>query len=223
MAATARDICKAALRRLRVIDADEPPDANEIEDTVVGLNDMLTSWQQSSIDLLLARDFELDDEFRFWVPPRETGFEVIAIANFVGDWDAQTNTPTLMSGSGNPGDVYRVSVAGNTPLDDVSSWNINDYFIYDGGLVARDVIQGGVWRRGPSSRRFNRGIHALLAVHMSDQFGVQPTERTQMDADDGWDSIMAAYIKPPTKGIYNSTLVRLPSNRYLDYSRILGS
>ncbi|MBC6444620.1 MAG: hypothetical protein GDA50_04200 [Alphaproteobacteria bacterium GM202ARS2] len=223
MVTTARDICKTALRRLRVIDADEAPDPNEAEDTLAGLNDMLTSWQQYNMNLLLARDFELDDEFRFFVPPAETGFEVIQIANLKGDWNADTNTPALSSGVGNPGDVYRVSVAGSTRLDDVSSWSVNDFLIYDGGLVARDVIQGGVWRRGPSSRRFNRGVHALLAIYVADQYGITPSDTTHLDAIEGWDSIMSAYIKPPTKGIYDSALVRLPSNRYLDYSRILGS
>ena len=52
-----------------------------------------------------------------------------SIMEYQGTWDASTNTPTLASGTGNAGDVYRVSVAG-TALS--LTFEVGDYVIYNG-------------------------------------------------------------------------------------------
>ena len=52
-----------------------------------------------------------------------------SIMEYKGTWNADTNTPTLASGTGSPGDVYRVSVAG-TSLS--LSFEVGDYVIYNG-------------------------------------------------------------------------------------------
>lgn len=52
--------------------------------------------------------------------------------NYKGEWNANTNTPTLTSGVGTAGDYYRVSVAGTTNLDGVSSWALGDEAFFDG-------------------------------------------------------------------------------------------
>jgi hypothetical protein len=49
--------------------------------------------------------------------------------DYKGAWDASTNTPTLANGTGNAGDVYRVSVAGNALG---LTFEIGDYAIYNG-------------------------------------------------------------------------------------------
>lgn len=48
-----------------------------------------------------------------------------------GNWNAQTNTPTLSSGIGTEGDYYTITVAGNTLLDGTSSWNLGDIIIFN--------------------------------------------------------------------------------------------
>lgn len=52
-----------------------------------------------------------------------------------GNWDANTNTTSyneaLESGIGNPDEKYRVTVAGNTNLDGINSWAINDIVYFD--------------------------------------------------------------------------------------------
>jgi hypothetical protein len=53
-----------------------------------------------------------------------------AMVEIAGGWNASTNTPTLASGVGTSGAVYRVSTAGNTVLDSVGSWNVGDYAFY---------------------------------------------------------------------------------------------
>jgi hypothetical protein len=52
-----------------------------------------------------------------------------SIMEYKGTWNADTNTPTLASGTGSPGDVYRVSVAG-TSLS--LTFEVGDYVIYNG-------------------------------------------------------------------------------------------
>lgn len=59
---------------------------------------------------------------------------------YQGVWNASTNTPTLTSGSGTKGYVYKVSVAGSTTLDGVSQWNVNDQVVFDG--TTWDKIDG---------------------------------------------------------------------------------
>lgn len=56
-----------------------------------------------------------------------------AIMAYLGVWDADTNSPALADGTGNAGDVYRVSVAGSQNLGAGSvSFNVGDYVIYSG-------------------------------------------------------------------------------------------
>jgi len=56
-----------------------------------------------------------------------------AVMIYKGTWDASTNTPTLADGSGDAGDVYRVSVAGTQDLGSGSiTFGVGDYCIYNG-------------------------------------------------------------------------------------------
>jgi hypothetical protein len=59
---------------------------------------------------------------------------------YQGTWNASTNTPTLTSSTGTKGYYYKVSVAGSTTLDGLSSWNVGDTAIYDG--TTWDKIDG---------------------------------------------------------------------------------
>ena len=57
---------------------------------------------------------------------------LVGAVNYQGVWDAQTNTPTLSSSVGTKGFYYKVSVAGSTTIDGISSWSVNDVIIYNG-------------------------------------------------------------------------------------------
>lgn len=52
-----------------------------------------------------------------------------SIMEYQGVFNASTNTPTLANGTGSPGDVYRVSVAGTVLGLDLA---VGDYVIYNG-------------------------------------------------------------------------------------------
>ena len=51
---------------------------------------------------------------------------------YKGTWNASTNNPFLQSGVGNKGDYYVVSVAGNTNLDGITTWNLGDWAVFNG-------------------------------------------------------------------------------------------
>lgn len=67
-----------------------------------------------------------------------------------GDWNAETNNPSLASGIGTLGDHYRVSAAGSTLLDGDSSWAVGDWALFT----------GTVWKRVP-----NTDITSCLEIH----------------------------------------------------------
>ena len=49
---------------------------------------------------------------------------------FQGTWNADTNTPTLASGTGTTGHFYIVSVAGSTDLDGITDWKVGDWAVF---------------------------------------------------------------------------------------------
>jgi len=49
---------------------------------------------------------------------------------YSGTWNANTNTPTLASGTGTTGHFYIVSVAGSTNLDGITDWQVGDWAIF---------------------------------------------------------------------------------------------
>lgn len=53
-------------------------------------------------------------------------------ATSAGSWDADTNSPTLTSGSGTANSYYTVSVAGTTTLDGLTDWEVGDIVFFDG-------------------------------------------------------------------------------------------
>ena len=58
----------------------------------------------------------------------------IGALNYKGTWNANTNTPTLVSSVGNKGDYYVVNVAGTTNLNGITDWQVNDWAIFNGSV-----------------------------------------------------------------------------------------
>lgn len=65
--------------------------------------------------------------------------EVSAGELYQGDWNAATNTPTLVSSVGTEGHYYRVTTAGTTTLDGISVWEIGDEVLFRNGVWIRRV------------------------------------------------------------------------------------
>jgi hypothetical protein len=54
--------------------------------------------------------------------------------NYQGTWNANTNTPTLVSSTGTKGYYYVVDVAGTTNLNGITDWQIGDWAIFNGTI-----------------------------------------------------------------------------------------
>jgi hypothetical protein len=67
-----------------------------------------------------------------WTIPRPSGITSVDPYTYLGTWDADTNTPTLTSGVGTHGDLYVVSVSGNTTLGAELSFTRGEYVWFDG-------------------------------------------------------------------------------------------
>lgn len=57
---------------------------------------------------------------------------ILGTLEFQGVWNASTNAPALVSGVGTKGFYFVVNVAGTTPLDGITDWNIGDWAIFNG-------------------------------------------------------------------------------------------
>jgi len=58
----------------------------------------------------------------------------IGAVNYKGTWDANANSPALVSSVGTQGDYYVVNVAGTTNLNGISDWQIGDWAIFNGSV-----------------------------------------------------------------------------------------
>lgn len=62
---------------------------------------------------------------------------------YQGTWNASTNSPTLVSGTGTKGNYYKVSVAGTTSIDGHATWAVDDTIIFDGVVWDKIGASGG--------------------------------------------------------------------------------
>jgi hypothetical protein len=51
---------------------------------------------------------------------------------YQGVWNANTNSPALVNGTGTKGYFYKVSVAGTTTIDSNTNWHVGDWIAFDG-------------------------------------------------------------------------------------------
>jgi hypothetical protein len=84
------------------------------------------------------------------IPTTQLGNSVM---EYQGSWNASTNTPTLANGTGNAGDVYRVSVAGTRNLGAGNiTFAVGDLVIYNGTVWERSPL--GVVLAVPNKQTF---------------------------------------------------------------------
>ncbi len=82
---------------------------------------------------------------------------------FQGSWNASANSPSLVSGTGTKGYLYKVGTAGTTTIDGISQWNAGDSIVFNGTVwdkidgIATEVLSvnglvGAVALTGTSDR-----------------------------------------------------------------------
>lgn len=200
MTTTVRDICTRALKRINIVSAMETPSAEDMISARDYLNELMWGWHGNGINTLMQADWALDDVFRFFVPPLELEARTISALRYRGEWDANANSPSLATATGTEGYAYKVTTAGATTLDDVTSWAVNDYAVFDG--VA--------WRKSIDSTRFIGAITANLGKALCEEFGTDPTALLISAASDGWFTMQGYYVKPPKAG-FDRALTSMPS------------
>lgn len=86
------------------------------------------------------------------VPTTYLPDSIVGAVSYKGVWNASTNTPTLLNGSGAQGEYYKVSVAGTTALDGISDWQVGDWVISDGTVWSKvdntDLVSSVAGRTG---------------------------------------------------------------------------
>ena len=111
-----------------------------------------------------------------------------------GNWDAATNTPTLVSGgAGNAeGDYYNVSVAGSTNLDGETNWEVGDW-----AVLVDDGAGGQVWDKIDNSE---------TVTSVNGQTGV-----VVLGSDDVTEGVTNLYNQTHTGDVTGSTALTLES------------
>lgn len=66
------------------------------------------------------------------VPVSQLPDTVVGSVDYKGTWNANTNTPNLVTAIPDKGDYYVVNVAGSTSLGGITDWKIGDWAIYNG-------------------------------------------------------------------------------------------
>jgi hypothetical protein len=81
---------------------------------------------------------------------------------YKGSWNASTNSPTIVSGTGTNGNYYIVSVAGTTTIDGISSWAVGDWIVFNGTVWQKIANQSVTSVNGLS------GIVTLTTTNISE-------------------------------------------------------
>ncbi len=196
--ATARNIVERALKRAALSNATENASGADLSDGLTALNEMMYGWKAVGVDIA-HQELAASDTFSFFVPPDAMKSAVLQSLSYQGTWNASTNSPALTTGNGTEGYLYKVSAAGSTKLDDVTSWAAGDFAIFD----------GADWLKSQSSAPFEGAVVALLAVRICEDYGAQPGPILMRDANNGWLNIMSKFVRPDT-AIYDRVLRKMP-------------
>lgn len=203
--ATVRKLCIDALKRIRVVGATGDAAAEDVALALDSLNRSLVQMLANGVPLLDVDQTPrtLSQEFFFFVPPENLKGSTLDLATYVGTWDATANNPTLTTGVGTEGYVYRVATAGTTTLDAVSTWVLNDYLIFD----------GKAWQKGILSSRFDLGVVDMVALDLCATYGKDPHPVLQQSASDFFGNMLGAFLKVDD-AVIDSAIRRMPSRRY---------
>lgn len=152
-----------------------------------------------------------------------------SVMTYEGVWNASTNTPTLADGTGNTGQVYRVSVAGTQNLGSGSIvFDVGDYAIYNAS---------GVWEKSDTtdavaSVNGQTGVVTLTTTNISEGTNLYYTDERAQDSvgniltdsssvdftyNDGANTITAAVLPA---GVDHNQLLNYSANQHVDHTAV---
>jgi hypothetical protein len=151
-----------------------------------------------------------------------------SVMEYQGNWNASTNTPTLVDGTGNNGDVYRVSVAGSQNLGSGSiTFAVGDFAIYNGSIWEKSLNSNEV-----TSVNSQTGVVVLdtddvlegtsqyfTDERAQDAVGTILTDSASIDFTyaDGTPSITATVLPA---GVDHDSLNNFVANEHVDHSTV---
>jgi hypothetical protein len=100
------------------------------ESDVTGLTTSLTACEQIT-NKGVANGYPALDSTAH-IPLAQLPASLQGAMSYTGVWNATTNIPAIVSGTGTKGTYYKVSVAGSTLIDGNSTWHVGDMIIFDG-------------------------------------------------------------------------------------------
>lgn len=150
------------------------------------------------------------------------------VMEYQGNWNASTNTPTLVDGSGSAGDVYRVNVAGSQNLGSGSiTFAVGDFAIYNGSIWEKSLNSNEV-----TSVNSQTGVVVLDTDDISEGTNQYFTDERAQDAvgtilvdsasidftySDGTPSITADVLPA---GVDHDSLNNFVANEHVDHSTV---
>jgi len=214
--ATVQALVTRALRRIGVVDALQSPSSEDSAAGLAALNEMIDGWAGEAVDVkhrqVFTSGFVLSDTFWMFIPPSGCSWSTVYTMTYGGTWNASTNSPTLADGTGTLGTFYRVATAGGTDLDDVTgAWVVDDSLI----LGRLDNTSDDVWLKGRHPVGYEGAVVAMLALRLTDEYGITPQPMLVADASSGWGRIAAAYVIP-APATYDAAVVSTP-NRFRNW------
>jgi len=67
-----------------------------------------------------------------------------AVLTYLGTWDANANSPTIVSSTGSTGQYYIVGTSGSTTIDGNSTWVAGDWIVFGDGSKWQRVMGSGL-------------------------------------------------------------------------------
>lgn len=101
-----------------------------------------------------------------------------SVTNYLGSWNATTNSPTITSSVGPfpAGSYYIVGTAGTTSINGVASWSIGDWVVWSGSVWQK--ITGGATALTVSSSNITGGTSGRVLYNNAGTLGERATTGT---------------------------------------------
>lgn len=135
------------------------------------------------------------------VPTSQLPAAVLGALDYQGTWNANTNSPALVSSTGTKGFYYKVSTAGATSIDGNASWHVGDWIVFDGTVwdkvdnyEAVISVNGQVGAVSLSASDLTNGVQGSGAVVLANAPTLtNPVVGTQSAGDNSTKAASTAY------------------------------
>lgn len=126
------------------------------------------------------------------VPVANLPYSAIA---YQGTWNASTNVPTIVNGTGVNGEFYWVSVAGATVIDGNGPWSVGDVIVFNGATNVWEQATMGTSSPGPIGPPGADGKTILSGA-------VNPNAGTGVNGDFYINTVTNFIFGPKTGGVW---------------------